>query len=64
MFRTGDLKIDAILKEYQEQLTALSEGKALYAVRIAELDARIEELTAKRKRKPAASSAQPTPDAA
>ena len=44
MIQTGDLKFDALIGDLQQQLTALSEGKALYAVRIKELEARVQQL--------------------
>lgn len=41
MIQTGDLKFDALVGEFQAQIAALSEGKALYAIRIAELEAKL-----------------------
>ena len=38
MIQTGDVKFDALVAELQAQLVLLSEGKAMYAVRIAELE--------------------------
>ena len=44
MFQTGDVKFNALTKELQLQLENLSEGKTIYAVRIAELEDRVQVL--------------------